>query len=101
MFCGRGILKLNLFTLTYYSVIIILGGYKMLKQKLVEAYQEIKSENNFTYKDMAHYSGLNEVQLSNILNHNARKVSSDIMVIGLEGFGIGVDVNFYQIGEDE
>lgn len=75
----------------------------MIREELVEYFTNIKDSNRLTYKMIQEITGLNQSQISNILKHNGKSVSIDIIeksILDL-GFIIEVDIhNLDHVGTD-
>ena len=75
----------------------------MIREELVEYFTNIKDSNRLTYKMIQEITGLNQSQISNILKHNGKSVSIDIIekaILDL-GFIIEVDIhNLDHVGAD-
>lgn len=67
----------------------------MIREELVKYFTNIKDSNRLTYKMIQEITGLNQSQISNILKHNGKSVSIDIIeksILDL-GFIIKVDIH--------
>lgn len=71
----------------------------MIREELVEYFTNIKDSNRLTYKMIQEITGLNQSQISNILKHNGKSVSIDIIEKSILDLGFIIEVNIYNLDE--
>lgn len=69
----------------------------MIRETLVEYFNNIKDSNRLTYKMIQEITGLNQSQISNILKHNGKSVSIDIIEKAIFDLGFIVEVDIYNL----
>ncbi len=71
----------------------------MIREELVEYFTNIKDSNRLTYKMIQEITGLNQSQISNILKHNGKSVSIDIIEKAILDLGFIIEVDIYNLDE--
>jgi predicted XRE-type DNA-binding protein len=71
----------------------------MIREELVEYFTNIKDSNRLTYKMIQEITGLNQSQISNILKHNGKSVSIDIIEKSILDLGFIIEVDIYNLDE--
>lgn len=71
----------------------------MIRDNLVEYFNNIKVSNMLTYKMIQDITGLNQSQISNILKHNGKSVSIDIIEKAIMDLGFVICVDIYNLDE--
>ncbi len=69
----------------------------MIREELVGYFNNIKDANKLTYKMIQEITGLNQSQISNILKHNGKSVSIDIIEKAIFDLGFFVEVDIYNL----
>ena len=71
----------------------------MIREELVDYFNKIKDSNRLTYKMIQNITGLNQSQISNILKHNGKSVSIDIIEKAILDLGFIIEVDIYNLDE--
>lgn len=71
----------------------------MIRDNLVEYFNNIKVSNMLTYMMIQDITGLNQSQISNILKHNGKSVSIDIIEKAIMDLGFVICVDIYNLDE--
>ncbi|AKO61101.1 hypothetical protein AXI76_gp200 [Pseudoalteromonas phage H101] len=71
----------------------------MIRDNLVEYFNNIKVSNMLTYTMIQDITGLNQSQISNILKHNGKSVSIDIIEKAIMDLGFVICVDIYNLDE--
>lgn len=71
----------------------------MIREELVDYFNNIRNANMLTYRMIQDITGLNQSQISNILKHNGKSVSIDIIEKAILDLGFTIKVDIYNLDE--
>ncbi len=71
----------------------------MIREELVGYFNNIRNANMLTYRMIQDITGLNQSQISNILKHNGKSVSIDIIEKAIFDLGFTIKVDIYNLDE--